>query len=341
MKLRHKLKHHPRTNRIMTFLLLLSLFALTACSGTSGQSQTASESKSDKETTSSAFPKTVKSGDQSVQIEKKPERILAISHDAAEAVLELTDSSRVVSIPRTMENPFLAHNSEKAKEIPNQFAGASSLDPEKILSFKPDVLFLTNLHAQEKDADGLLKQAGIPMITFGPWSTADQIANNYMTIGSAIGEEERARELVTQMKDKVKKMEEAAAQKKEKPSLLVIAPVGPNTGPYLLGKSDISYDLIRLSGASAAIDTIGLERTSPATIEQVMKADPDYMLMAAWNDHAEEDFKKLMETPGWNTLKAVKNNRTKIMEAKHVLFPSLHITEAIEEISKWMHQTAN
>ncbi|QTH40177.1 ABC transporter substrate-binding protein [Cohnella sp. LGH] len=269
-------------------------------------------------------------------IPSKPERIAALSLDAAEVVLELTDAERVAVVPRSIENPSLAFRTEEGSRVANKIAGATSLDPEQVLSYNADLLIMTKLHDKEKEATELLEQSGIPIISLESWSTMEVLMNNIMTIGAAIGEEKQAADIVAEMKSRQEKVVSAVSEA-VRPTVLVVSPLGPGTGPYLLGSSNISYDLVRLAGAAHAADSLGLTRTTKATIEQIIKADPDYILLVEWEKGKNDEMNEVTQTPGWSTLQAVKNKRVLVMPARKLLNPTRYSIDTLEEIAHWLH----
>lgn len=327
-------------------ILLTALGAMAGC-GSTNESTPAdmeqtpaavspSSTASPAPTATDPYPLKIQVNGTDIIIPSKPERIAALSLDAAEVVLELTDAERVAVVPRSIENPSLAFRTEEGSRIANKIAGATSLDPEQVLSYNADLLIMTKLHDKEKEATDLLEQSGIPIISLESWSTMEALMNNITTIGAAIGEEQQATAIVADIQDRQDKVVSAVANA-EKPNVLVVSPLGPGTGPYLLGSSNISYDLVRLAGAEHAADHLELTRTTKATIEQVIKADPDYILLVEWEEGKMDDMDEVTQTPGWSTLQAVQNDRVLRMPARKLLNPTRYSIDTLEEIAHWLH----
>ncbi|GIP31533.1 ABC transporter substrate-binding protein [Paenibacillus sp. J2TS4] len=287
------------------------------------------------------FPRQLTVGNETVTIDKRPVRIAALSLDTAEMVLELTDASHVAVAPRGIDDPTLARNTEAGQNIPNKIAGATMLDPEQVLSYDPDLVLLTTIHDGERDADPILKQAGIPLITFQEWNTLQKLQQHLQLIGQAIGQEDKAESIVADMNRRISAVENAVENSKVKPSVLVLSPVGPNTGPYLLGQTNISYDLVVKAGGVPAVDLIGVNRTTKASIEQVMKADPDMILVIEWDDKGDSELEEMMSQAAWQSLQAVHEGRVKKMKANQVTNPNLSVIDSLEEIAEWVREFAS
>lgn len=347
MQQRNK-QNHVNKRITIWFVLALSLLMLSACTDPAEQNNnddipeldlSIKEESTDPISTSldSDFPVSFELDGKTIAIETKPNRILALSLDTADAVLELTDSSAVAAITNSIVNPFIAFNEAKGNQIVDKVGSVSSLDPEKILAYDPDLILLTMQHGSEIDADKILSQAGIPLISLKPWSSLEQIKNNFLIIGKTLGEEKKAVELVADMTEKIDKIQDVVNKVDTKPSLLVISPVGTNTGPYLLGQDSLTSEIVRLAGAVPAVELMGLKQTTKASVEQIIKSDPDFIILSDWEGKGEDVFTDLMNEPGWNTLKAIKDKRIKIMPAKYLVTANIHVAEGIEEIAKWLH----
>lgn len=284
------------------------------------------------------FPRTIElSGDKAVTIAAKPQRIVAISLDTAEAALELAGPSRIAAITRSIGNRSLAFQAEEGEAVGSKLGSATAVDPETILAMEPDLILLTTQHGSEADADRLLAQAGVPLVSFEPWNSLERIRRHFLLIGRLLGEEARAEERIAEMTAKIADVQSRIATVPAKPSLLVISPVGTNTGPYVLGPDSLASDIVRKAGAVPAVESMGLRQTAKADLEQVLKEDPDYILLADWDGSGQKAYDEWMNDPGWQTLKAVRHNRVKIIPAKYVMTASVQAAEGIERIARWLH----
>lgn len=284
------------------------------------------------------FPRTVElSGDKLVTIAAKPQRIVAISLDTAEAVLELAEPSRVAAITRSIGNRSLAFHAEEGEAVGSKLGSVTAIDPENILALEPDLILLTTQHGSEADADRMLAQAGVPLVSFEPWNSLERIRSHLLLIGRLLGEEAKAEERIAEMTAKIADVQARIATASAKPSLLVISPVGANTGPYVLGPDSLASDIVRKAGAVPAVESMGLKQTAKADLEHVLKQDPDYILLADWDGSGQKAYEEWMNDPGWRTLKAVQNNRIKIIPAKYVMTASVQAAEGIELIARWLH----
>lgn len=283
------------------------------------------------------FPVSVNVDGKEVTIQEKPQRILPLSLDGAEIVLDLVETNRVVAVSKSVADPMISTQAEKAELIDERLASATNIDPEQILSYDVDLLLLTKMHGQEADADQLLQQAGVPILSFDTVKTVDDLFTNIAVIGKAVGEKEKADALISSMKVEMEQIQSEFPAQAEKPTILVLSEVGPGTGPYMLGPTNISYDLIKKAGGEPAVNLIGLDRTTKAEVEQVIKMDPDFLFLLDWQGNGEDAYKELMDASGWNTLKAVQNGHVTITEVKYIMNPNKEIVHGL----KLMAETIN
>ncbi|MCY9512889.1 ABC transporter substrate-binding protein [Paenibacillus apiarius] len=264
-------------------------------------------------------------------------KVASVSLDTADAVLELVAPEQVVTVPKSIANPYLASNHEKGRQVAGQVGGAAGLDPEGILSFNPDIVLITKLHSSESDAEQLLRQAGVKVVTFEQWGTFDELIANFHTIGEAVGAPEKANIIGNEIKEKLNEVSKRTATLTTKPTVLVLSPVGPNTGPYVIGPGNIADEMIRLAGAEPAANTLGIKKSTKASIEDLINIDPEYIVLGDWDGTGEEWLSDLKSQPSWNALRAVKNGRITTMKAKHLLAPNRYTVDGLMEMSAWLH----
>lgn len=285
------------------------------------------------------YPVTLHIGGTDVVIPDRPSRIAALSLDAAEAVLELSDPARVAVVTRSAADPSLAFNADKITGDIAQIAGATSLDPEKIMSYNSDLLIMTKGHEQEKEAAEMLGQAGIPLISLEVWNTFAKMEQNYAILGQALAGEQAAGRIIREVNQKLETARQAVADR-PRPSVLVISPVGPGTGPFLIGSSNISDDIVRQAGGNPLAESLSLGRSTKASMEAILKADPDHIILLQWKPGDDSDLRELTEASGWSSLAAVQNGQVHTMTVRQMLYPNRYNADTVLELARLFHPDA-
>ncbi|GIN71875.1 ABC transporter substrate-binding protein [Bacillus sp. J14TS2] len=317
--------------------LIITLLCITGCA--SGEKVVQSESNKaaeSNEKSNSAFPRTLSIEGKEVTVQAQPQQIAALSLNVAEIVIDLVGTDSLVAITESAENASLSHYSQEIEKIPYKVKGATSLDPEVVLSYDPDLVLLTLTHGAEQDAEKLLEQSGTPLASFSRWTTVQDVMENYLAIGQLLGEEEKSEEIVDQLEQKITQAQSLVKVSDQQPTVLILSQVGSNTGPYILGPSSIAYDLIQLAGGTPGSDVLGLEKSAPASIEHLIDMDPDYIILVEWGTTSDE-FQDLVDSEGFQTLTAVQEDKIKRMKAKDISQANRYIVDQLVPLVEWLH----
>lgn len=282
------------------------------------------------------FPRALVVEGERVTIPHKPMRIAAVSGDVADIVLELVDVERVVVLPLHQENPVMYRNHAKAELVEGRIAGATQLDPEAVLAYDPDLIVLTLTHGAETDALNLLALSGIPIISVRDWSGFAALKENVRTIGRAVGEDEAAAAIVDRIDDRLAFIAERIADV-ERPWGLPLSVVSPQSNkPYLLGPTSFKYDLMEKAGAKYAGERLGVSRTIVASMEQLIQADPEYLLLSDWSGKGIEAYEEFLGHPGMMAVTAVAEGNVLVLPYRE-LWHTLDAVDGIEKVAAWLY----
>ncbi|MDQ0257291.1 iron complex transport system substrate-binding protein [Evansella vedderi] len=334
------------------FSIILILSLLTACGSNESAATTDEENKveddadvnetdrateEEEEVVGEApFPRTLMLGEEEITVLEKPESITAISLDTTEVLLSLVDPGQVAALSQSISNEYLSHFSHKTDEFSRKLAG-SSIDPEEIISYDTDLVLVTLTHGAEQDAAEMLQHVGIPFAAFSRWHTVELLKENILTIGELVAEEEKAQGIIENIEEHVNVVQSALQDVAEKPTVLVLSQVGSTTGPFVLGPTSISYDIVKLAGGTPASDSIGLENTAPVSIEHIIEMDPDFIILVEWGTTSDE-FSELVDSAGFEALRAVENGNVKHMKARDIMISNQHaVLNGLGEIAEWVH----
>lgn len=323
--------------RSFALLLIVGLVLVGCANQTEDDTTEQTENNAAEDKVRDEFPVTLQMEDKEVTIENKPEKILPMSLETAEIVLALTDASDVVATTKGIDDPLLSTKTEEGKQIEQRIGAATNMDPEEIIAHDTDLLVMTKMYGQEEDAEEILTQFDTPMLAFEPFVTVEKFQSALEVVGEAIGEKETATKLVADMNSEIEAIQ-ANIPEDESPKVLVLSEVGGDMGPFMLGPTNISYDLVKLAGATPAADVIDMKRSAPAEMEQILKVDPDYIILLDFFGKGEASFEKLMNDPGWNTLQAVKEDKILLDEAKYILNPNTENVKGLQKIVDFIYE---
>jgi len=317
-------------------VILMFLIALIVATGCQASQNDEDGQMNEEKVETNSFPVTVQIDDEEITIEEKPSRIFPLSLEVAEIVLDLVEPEKIVAATNGIDDPLLSTKADLAEKIEGRIGAQVNIDPEEIISYDTDLLLLTKMFGEQEEAENTLKQLDTPILSFDSIVSVEQYLEVTRTIGKAVGEDSKAEELIASIEEKINSLQQQIPEG-ESPSVLILSEIGGDLGPFMMGPTNISYDLLKLAGATPAVDKIELERSAPASIEQVLKTDPDYILLVDFFGKGEEGFNELMNDPGWNTLKAVEEENVKLIEAKYIVNPNSKNVDGLEMLIDWLY----
>jgi iron complex transport system substrate-binding protein len=214
------------------------------------------------------------------------------------------------------------------------------IDEELLQQISPDIIFTQDVcdvcqistSYVEKAIYKLKKQPIIiPLIP----RNLDDVFENAITIAKALGKEEVAHTLLTQLKKRtdfiLDKLRENNAPLKRVMVMEWLDPIY-NCGHW------IPYQISQAGGVDMLSNPGGYSIVTPW--EKVLQYNPEVLVVAPCGfnvERASKEIEKLTQLEGWNNLKAVKNNAVFIADADLFTCPSLHLVDGIELLAILFH----
>jgi iron complex transport system substrate-binding protein len=245
-----------------------------------------------------------------VAIPSKAERILSLQPEITRIIVALGAGDRLVGL-----DYFLRHDDYLFKiifpaesRLPVVSKPDDSVNKELVARLNPDVIFASPSEFQAPDS--IQRNLGIPVIALASLGSFEKLFEEIKLVGAVTGLEERAQELVSYFKEKIKAIAEQ------------IAPVPLEKRPrvYLAFWSSLSRTPVFYEPVNAAGGINLAEKLLPAflgtvqtvvTLEQIIKWDPDIILIHG-NFLPEERLvtvNQVLEDSRLSSVKAVKNKQ--------------------------------
>jgi iron complex transport system substrate-binding protein len=214
------------------------------------------------------FPKTAMSPlGERVLLREAPRRIVSIALSADEILIDLVPPERLVGITVFVDDPSTSPASGRAPRRAARVTG----EPESLLALAPDIVFASNYTRPE--AVSLLTGAGIPVVGIGSLTTFDAVLRSVTTLGDAVGEPERAHEIVTGVRERIDAVVARARTQGRHARILLWE------GSYTYGKGTLQNEMVRLAGGVNVAAEAGLDGPSPLTEEAAVAFDPDMIVV--------------------------------------------------------------
>lgn len=279
---------------------------------------------------SAKFPLTVTdaNGD-SMTLEKPPQRIVSLTLGSDEILLSLVDKSRIVSLTRYADDEGISNIAAEAKGVGTR----TTMDQiEKIISLEPD-LVITDTWA-DINYIKQLRDSGITVYAFRTPNNIDEQRAVIAELAHLVGADEKGREIISWMDEKLRAVEEKLSALKPEQRLTVMdyGELGSS------GKGTNFDDIVTRAGLINVISRAGIEGWPMISREKIIEFNPDIIILPSWYYDAGNSFESMRDSlvndPSLQTVNAIKNNRIISVPNPHISAISHYVVLAVEDVAK-------
>jgi iron complex transport system substrate-binding protein len=234
----------------------------------------------------------------STENQDRPQRIVSLGQSFTEALYALGSEDKIVGVTTFCNKPPEAQRKPKV-------ASSISVDVEKILTLKPDLVIASPLI--EPKSIKKLRQLGINVHTFPAPRNFEQLCEQYLELARLLGKEDDARVSIQNAREDIERTR-AVITNKVKPSIVV--QVGAN--PLWVAPQDsFINDFIEFAGGENAVPA------GPGNYsrEKIIQLDPDIIIVTTMGMAGAEEKENWMR---YRELSAVKNGRVYIFDSDKI-----------------------
>ncbi len=229
------------------------------------------------------------------------------------------------------EYKFISVADELKKKIP-VVSSFVEINYELIDSLKPTLIFSS--HEMQREMAEKLRAKGYQVMHFEPL-TLDDVFDMMEKIGEATGTLNRAKKLTAQYRHEI---EEIRAITSKLPRVAVYFEIN-HMGPYGLGSGSPMDQMIEIAGGRNIFEDIKGEAFR-VDLQEVIKRNPDIILTPLWPTAGREEVTTVYEIqnrPGFNTIKAVLNDRVYHYDSSLLKRPGPRSVQAIKKLAYLFH----
>lgn len=293
--------------------LFVGLLFGAACGTSSGSNQSAANQ--------GGFPRTVKSGEAEVSIQRKPERIVSLSPSNDEILCALVDEKRIAGVSKFSQDAAASYVADAARRI-NVFVDRNA---EQVVALRPDLVLAARY--TKIDLKALLAETKTPLIVTTDFRNFSDVEANLRLIGQAVGEESRADAVISEMRQKM-----TTSRSRLRPEGAGLRTLYFASGNFSAGAGTSIHEILLAAGLKNAAAEGGIKGHVKLTSEQVIQINPDVILIGAGYER-DRGFRQLLETDAQlSPLKAIKEKRIIEVPARSVLTVSHHVADAVETL---------
>lgn len=248
----------------------------------------------------------------------KIERIVSLAPNLTELLFTLNAGNKIVGNTKYCNFPDSAKSIEKVGDL-------LTVDVEKIVTLKPDIIFITVEGNSKFDYDKL-KQLGFNVFVSNP-KNFKGIKKTLKDMSKILNREKYADSLIGNWDLRIAKVKETHNIIVAETALFLVS-----TNPiFTVGKNSFINEIITFAGlkniaADKEINYPLLNR------EEIVKRDPDYIILYETNTNKINEL--LNAYPEWNTLTAVVNKRVFFVNADLYSRPGPRFVDAVENLNK-------
>ncbi len=262
---------------------------------------------------------------ETVILDHKAERIVAVGPNAADLTSELAGDSVVASTAA----PYQSSNGVKQRV---------ALDVKAIAALKPDIVIV-------EDDDGTtdlvrpLREAGIKVALLRAPKTVKEVEDQTRNVGQLLGRADKAESLITTMMNYIRDTESLRFARRDDPKKTVA--VYNKNGLY--GAPDtMIQDMLKYVNVDNAATKTGVKWSYMGKKDDLIKADPDVIIVPADVKAAGFNRDAVLNSyyndPALKNIKAIKNKKVVIISNEAMMAKTYHIGRGIYNMAQFVYE---
>lgn len=262
---------------------------------------------------------------ETVILDHKAERIVAVGPNAADLAAELAGDSVVASTAA----PYQSSNGVKQRV---------ALDVKAIAALKPDIVIV-------EDDDGTtdlvrpLREAGIKVALLRAPKTVKEVEDQTRNVGQLLGRADKAESLITTMMNYIRDTESLRFARRDDPKKTIA--VYNENGLY--GAPDtLIQDMLKYVNVENAATKAGVKWSYMGKKDDLIKVDPDVIIVPA--DVKAQGFNRdavlnsYYNDPALKNVKAIKNKKVVIISNEAMIAKTYHIGRGIYNMAQFVYE---
>lgn len=255
-------------------------------------------------------------------IPHRPQRIISQTLATDEILLAICSLDRLIAVSTLALDPQYSNVVVPARQV----AQSVSNNVEQILSLQPDLVLVASYTRAETLE--LLTTANVPILRLTQFQRIEDIKNNIRLIGYAIGEEQRATDLIAQMSSEIQAILARIPTPQQPPRVISFS-----LDHYTAGRYTTFDDMVNLIGAINIAAEQGIEHYVKMSDEQILAWQPQFIISYAQADEFDKVYHQLLSNPAIAASKAGQSGKIIIIDNRYLLAVSQYIVKAIKVLA--------
>ena len=262
---------------------------------------------------------------ETVILDHKAERIVAVGPNAADLASELAGDSVVASTAA----PYQSSNGVKQRV---------ALDVKAIAALKPDIVIVEDDDGTT-DLVGPLREAGIKVALLRAPKTVKEVEDQTRNVGQLLGRADKAESLITTMMNYIRDTESLRFARRDDPKKTVA--VYNENGLY--GAPDtMIQDMLKYVNVDNAATKAGIKWSYMGKKDDLIKVDPDVIIVPtdvkAPGFNRDAVLNSYYNDPALKNIKAIKNKKVVIISNEAMMAKTYHIGRGIYNMAQFVYE---
>lgn len=254
-----------------------------------------------------------------VYVPDNPQRIVSLAPSITEILFVLGLESHIVGVDNNSDYPEAVKDIEKVGDwIP---------DEEKIVSLKPDLVFVSDLTSLPIVSS--LEDKGLTVVCLEP-QTVYGILENMRVVGFIMGKVDTAKSVTDRLERRIEAITSVTENNLLKPTVYL------EYYPYwTFGPGSFGNDLIVMAGGRNIAEDTATEYPNIST-EYLVGKNPEIIIFTV-GQYTTTTVNDIRKRPGFDTINAVIHNRIYTIDDDLLSRPGPRIVDALEQLASIIH----
>lgn len=276
-----------------------------------------------------------------VKVDKAPKRAVTLSQFMTEMLLSLNLGDRMVGTA-LLDNPILPEYKEAYEKIPVlKITEGHNISKEAFSALEPDFVSGWDMSISNESTGTAKELADCKVYPFVAKSlrgdaTIETVYEDYKTLGNIFNVQDRANEVVNNMKRTVDKVQKSIKNVKEEERPKVLVYDSGEKEAMVVG-SGLPNNLIKLAGGDNVFGNLN-KSYEVVSFESIVDKNPDIIIVTNYlaGDPVEKKINFLKNHPALKNVNAIKNNKIYVIDLADIS-PGIRNSRVVEKMNKMFY----
>jgi iron complex transport system substrate-binding protein len=267
-----------------------------------------------------------------LKLPRKPQRIISLSVSTDEILVGLVPITRIAALTYLADDGGLSNVTEQAKAVPAKVRA----NAEVIIALQPDLVIVPDW--QPIEIVQTLRDAGFPVYIYQWPNSIEEIKSVILEIARAVGEPEAGAKLVADMDNTLAEVVDRVRPipDSQRPVVIRFSLLGGSSG-----KGTTFDDICQYAGVKNGAALAGLGMNDILSKEQLVKVNPDILLMPTWDYTGKTDLAQyaadIQNDPALQSVKAIRRQQFVSIPERYLACSSQYIVLGVKDLASYAY----